>query len=127
MAQLLEVNDAVDVIGGKYRGRTGLIVQVTQKMLVLRLSHGHEEVRILQSSVRVKNKANLVGNAKTVEKQLPDRRDSLVISRLKNEIADMQDRLDVMTKLLEALELSPLWGNSQGNWAGKRKQENHGC
>jgi transcription elongation factor len=108
MAQLLEVNDAVDVIGGKYRGRTGLIVQVTQKMLVLRLSHGHEEVRILQSSVRVKNKANLVGNAKTVEKQLPDRRDSLVISRLKNEIADMQDRLDVMTKLLEALELSPL-------------------
>jgi len=51
MIEKFHVNDVVIIVGGTYKGRSGVIVNVTLKMVVVRLANTEAEVRLLKTSV----------------------------------------------------------------------------
>jgi ribosomal protein L24 len=99
--QKLVAGDAVWICGGKYVGRKGTVVKLTQMMVVVRLTDRDEQVRIWQSNVE-KLEAQNFDFGRRVETVVLVQ-DDAAVRRLQEELKGVKEHLEELTGLLRQL------------------------
>ncbi len=102
MTVMLKTDDNVWVVGGKYKGRYGVVVRVTAKMVVVRLAGMLEDVRVCQYHVE---KKQLGDKGLNMVDCVAGKKDPLVVARLKVELELLKEKVDELTLLLDEMEM----------------------
>jgi len=85
------VEDAVDVIGGKYKGLKGRVKKLTTKMVVVQVKDTGECVRVMKENVSKDLKGDDVGPKEVLKRAI------------QVEFVAMQKRMDELILLMEKL------------------------
>jgi hypothetical protein len=105
MIEKFHVNDVVIIVGGTYKGRSGVIVNVTLKMVVVRLANTEAEVRLLKTSVEKRQKDVLRCPLDGKTTGILPRTNAIEISKLKLELELLQMKIDELTQRIAELKV----------------------
>ncbi len=100
-----EVADVVTVLDGKYQGQTGVVVKITAKMVVLRLSCGQREVRVYQGNAKLKQRKQNDGKTCDCGDHKKSMGKDVEIVKLKMEVEILKLKLEELTNYLAKLEV----------------------
>ncbi len=101
----VKVGDVVQVIGGKYQGRRGVVMKLTAKMSVLKLKNGTIEVRVMRANIRRKpTEQDAVHVAQTEREHAAT--EEAIRQGVMQELQAMRHRMDELIDVLAALNVS---------------------
>jgi ribosomal protein L24 len=109
---MVMVNDVVEVVLGKYKGCAGIVRRCTPQMVIVKLNNKDEDVRVYQSSVKVKTleQEKYIENWEQMDMAEPCRSSITIrngkIKLIKDELKQVQERMDYLVQLLESLEIN---------------------
>jgi len=106
MTDITAVNlgDHVAVVGGKYKGRTAVVVKCMSKMVGIRFLDSFEEVRVNRSSVSRMNEYKSVAvESMVLEKAVVD---AATIRDAVDELRVIRARVDELIVLMEKVNFS---------------------
>jgi ribosomal protein L24 len=101
----IKIGDMVQVIGGKYQGRSGIMVIMTAKMAVLRLTNGTVEVRVMRAKIRRKLSDQDPSHVVLTDEGPKDAEEA-IRQGVMQELQAMRRRMDELISVLAALNVN---------------------
>jgi ribosomal protein L24 len=98
----IKIGDVVQIIGGTYQNRTGIVVKLTAKMAVLKSTNGSVEVRVMKSNVKRKHETEEPGQIVQGERDLAETNEA-VHQSIMQELQEMRHRMDELINVLASL------------------------